>query len=68
MNNRRNKILKIMEKRSNRHVIDESFVLADRDVSGSLFSEITDDTSARLREPFLWIARSVIECSSESID
>lgn len=57
-----------MEKWSNRHVIDESFVLANRDVSGALFSEITDDTSARLREPFLWIARSVIECSSESID
>lgn len=37
VNNRRNRILKIMEKRSNRHVIDESFVLADRDVSGAPF-------------------------------
>lgn len=37
VNNRRNRILKIMEKWSNRHVIDESFVLADRDVSGAPF-------------------------------
>lgn len=37
VNNRRNRILKIMEKRSNRHVIDESFVLANRDVSGAPF-------------------------------
>lgn len=68
VNNRRNRILKIMEKWSNRHVIDGYFVLADRDAQVHLFSEINDDASARLREPFLWIARSAIECSSESID
>lgn len=37
LNNRRNRILKIMEKQSNRHVIDESFVLGDRDASGAPF-------------------------------
>lgn len=37
VNNQRNRILKIMEKWSNRHVIDGYFVLADRDASGAPF-------------------------------